>query len=58
MAITAVLFSPGESMDRGTWRAMAHRVAKSWTQLKWLSTHSMHEPLQGDYESQCYHVPK
>ena len=45
-------------MDRGTWRAMAHRVAKSWTQLKWLSTHSMHEPLQGDYDSQCYHIAK
>ena len=26
-------------MDRGAWRATVHRVAKSWTQLKWLSTH-------------------
>ena len=25
-------------MDRGAWRATVHRVAKSWTQLKWLST--------------------
>ena len=26
-------------MDRGTWRATVHRVAKSQTQLKQLSTH-------------------
>ena len=26
-------------MDRGAWRPAAHRVAKSWTQLKRLSTH-------------------
>ena len=25
-------------MDRGASRAMVHRVAKSWTRLKWLST--------------------
>ena len=25
-------------MDRGTWWAIVHRVAKSWTWLKWLST--------------------
>ena len=24
-------------MDRGAWRATVHSVAKSWTQLKWLS---------------------
>ena len=26
-------------MDRGAWQATVHRVAKSWTQLKPLSTH-------------------
>ena len=26
--------------DRGAWQAMVHRVAKSWTQLKQLSTHT------------------
>ena len=25
-------------MDRGTWRAIVHRVAKIWIQPKWLST--------------------
>ena len=25
-------------MDRGAWKAMVHRVTKSWTQLKQLST--------------------
>ena len=32
-----VLF-PGESQDRGVRLATVHRVAKSWTQLKQLST--------------------
>ena len=27
-------------MDRGSWRATVHRVEKSWTQLKRLSTHT------------------
>ena len=27
-------------MDRGAWWAMVHRIAKSWTQLKQLSTHA------------------
>ena len=27
-------------MDRGAWRAIIHRVAKSWARLKRLSTHS------------------
>ena len=27
-------------MDRGAWRAMVHRVAKSQTRLKQLSTHT------------------
>ena len=27
-------------MDRGAWWATVHRVAKSWTQLKRLSTHT------------------
>ena len=28
------------SMDRGAWWATVHRVAKSQTQLKWLSTYA------------------
>ena len=27
-------------MDRGAWRATVHRVAQSWTWLKWLHTHT------------------
>jgi len=27
-------------MDRGAWQATVHRIAKSWTQLKQLSTHA------------------
>ena len=26
--------------DRGAWWATVHRVTKSWTPLKWLSTHA------------------
>ena len=33
-------------MGRGTWRATAHRVAKSWTRLKGLSTHACLSPQQ------------
>ena len=28
-------------MDRGAWRATVHRIAKSWTRLKRLSTHGL-----------------
>ena len=30
----------GNYLDRGAWRAKVHRVAKIWTQLKQLSTHT------------------
>ena len=30
-----------DPMDRGAWRAMVHKVRKSRTQLKWLSTHAL-----------------
>ena len=33
-------FLPGESHYRGIWGATVHRVAKSWTRLKRLSTHA------------------
>ena len=29
-----------DAMDRGTWQATVHRLAKSWTWLKQLSTHT------------------
>ena len=34
------------SMDRGAWRAIVHRVAKSWTRLKRLSMQECTEDLQ------------
>ena len=34
------VFLPGGSHGRGAWRATAHRVTKSWTQLKQLSMHA------------------
>jgi len=34
------VFLPGKSMDRGIWKATVHGVAKSWTRLKGLSTHT------------------
>ena len=34
--------------DRGAWQATVHRVAKSWTQLKRLSTHAyVHKSFPG-----------
>ena len=35
------VFLPGESMNRGAWQAVIHRVTKNWTQLKWLSMHAI-----------------
>ena len=29
------------SMDRGAWQTIAHRVTKNWTWLKWLSTYTI-----------------
>ena len=35
------VFLPGNSMDRGTWWAIVHGVAMSWTQLnEWAHTHT------------------
>ena len=39
-------------MDRGAWWAIVHRVSKSRTQLKWLSTHTKNPPANaGDMGS-------
>ena len=32
-------------MDRGAWWATVHGLAKSWTQLKWLSTSTLNTPF-------------
>ena len=40
MATHSSTFVWGNPMDRGAWRAEVHRVAKGWTWLKQLSTHS------------------
>ena len=37
----APVFFPGKSMDRGTWWAMVHGVAKSQTQLRDTHIHSV-----------------
>ena len=34
-----------DPLDRGAWRTMIHRVAKSWTRLKGLSTYACIAPL-------------
>ena len=39
------VFLPGESMDRGAWRATVHRVTQSQTPLKRLSTHAYTYPF-------------
>ena len=48
--------------DRGTWWATVHRVAKSWTRLKWLNIHLYNEmgilfalDTQTDTEAPWYH---
>ena len=37
-------------MNRGIWRAPVCRVAKSWTILKWLSTHTV-------FDKYCFALP-
>ena len=47
------LFLPGEYHRQRAWRATVHRVAKSQTGLKWLSTHSLKD-LRTSFPS-CAH---
>ena len=42
-------------MARGTLWAPVHRVAKSWTRLNQLSTHTLH-PRQRNQRSNCQHL--
>ena len=37
---SSIVVLPGNPMDRGAWRASVHRVSKSWTGVKRLSTHT------------------
>ena len=41
-------------MDRAAWHAAVHGVAKSQTQLNWMTSHGMgcHSPLQGIFPTQ------
>ena len=42
-------------MDRGAWRATVHKVVKSWTKLKQLSTH-VHTPWARQLTSSSLNV--
>ena len=44
----------GKPMDRGAWRAVIHRVAKSQTQLKCLSTHAC--TSYSKFHTNCWRV--
>ena len=44
-------------MDRGAWWAKVHRVAESWTQLKWLSTHHLKDWFKISREFKIVYVP-
>ena len=41
-------------MDRGVWRATVHRVTKSWSQLKRLSTTQRKPPQKGIRRNQPF----
>ena len=41
-------------MDRGAWWAIVHRVTKSWTQLKQLSTHTQMYKLSSQTKDQTH----
>ena len=40
------VFLPGKPQSQGTWQATVHRMAKSQTWLKWLSTHVHNLPIE------------
>ena len=42
------------TMDRGAWRAIVHRVTKSWTQLKCLKHANQEYITQRQEKSKCY----
>ena len=42
-------------MDRGAWQAMVHRITRSWTRLKQLSTHLVH--MGFDYIVKAHLLP-
>ena len=42
MATRSSILAWKNPMDRGAWRAVVHGVAKSWTRLRRLSTHTQH----------------
>ena len=43
-------------MDRGAWRPTVHKVAKSWTRLKRLSTHTSIHPQPQEAALWSFHV--
>ena len=47
------IFLPAKSHDTEVWWATVHRVTKSWTQLKWLSTHA-HIVISIGHPSFCF----
>ena len=44
-------------MDRGPWRVIVHKVTKSWTRLKWLSTRAMEDRLNKTSCWKCIPYP-
>ena len=44
-------------MDRGAWRAIVHRVTKTWTRLKRLSMHTIWGPFRATEERQNFLFP-
>ena len=42
----ATYFCLGNPIDRGTWQAVVHRVSRSWTRRKQLSTHTWYRVKQ------------
>ena len=45
-------------MDRETWRAIVHKIAKSWTWLKWLNKQHTHTHTYSAFSKPSLHVWK
>ena len=57
--VNPLLYSCLENpMDRETWRAIVHKIAKSWTWLKWLNKQHTHTHTYSAFSKPSLHVWK
>ena len=57
--VNPLLYSCLENpMDRETWRAIVHKIAKSWTWLKWLNKQHTHTHTYSAFSTPSFYIWK